>query len=279
MAGSKVTVGNVEIVSLLDTPMEFDTGMFFPNNDSADFDPYKSQYPDAYGGDGKLRTYAHCFALRSGGKTILVDTGVGPGPVAMLGGICGRLVEDMRAKGVPPESVDIVVFTHLHPDHVGWNLTPDNVPTFAKARYLVPQVDWDFFTASDVAPQNPHIQASVLPLKELGVLDLFSGEKAITEDLTTYPTPGHTPGHISILVSSAGEKAIITGDLAHHPAQVERTEWCCGFDGDPSQAVASRRKMFDQLEADGLLAAISHFPDPGFGKLVRLQGKRVWQAL
>ncbi len=279
MAGHSVTVGNVEIVSLLDTPMEFDAAMFFPRNDRADFDPYKDQYPDAYGSDGKLRTYAQCYALRSGGKTVLVDTGIGPGPVAMLGGIRGRLVEDMYAKGVPPESVDIVVFTHLHPDHVGWNLTPDNVPTFAKARYLVPQVDWDFFTASDVAPQNPHIQTSVLPLKKLGALDLFSGEKALTEEVTTYPTPGHTPGHTSIMVSSAGEKAIITGDLAHHPAQVERTEWCSGFDGDPSQAVATRRKVFDQLEADGLVAAICHFPDPGFGKLVRLEGKRVWQAL
>jgi glyoxylase-like metal-dependent hydrolase (beta-lactamase superfamily II) len=279
MAGSKVTVGNVEIVSLLDTPMEFPAGMFFPNNAPTDFDPYRDQYPDAYGSGGNLRTYAHCFALRSKGKTVLVDTGIGPGPVAVLGGISGHLAEDMSAKGVVPDSVDAVVFTHLHPDHVGWNLTAENAPTFSKARYLVPQADWDFFTASDVASQNPHIGASVLPLKDLGVLDLFSGEKTLTEELTTYPTPGHTPGHTSIMVASAGEKAIITGDIAHHPAQADQTEWCCGFDGEPSQAVASRRKIFDQLEADGLVAAISHFPDPGFGKLVRLEGKRVWQAL
>jgi glyoxylase-like metal-dependent hydrolase (beta-lactamase superfamily II) len=279
MAGSKVTVGNVEIVSLLDTPMEFPANAFFPSNDPGDFDPYRDHYPDAYGSGVNLRTYAHCFALRSEGKTILVDTGIGPGPVAMLGGISGHLAEDMNAKGVTPESVDVVVFTHLHPDHVGWNLTADNAPRFSKARYLAPQADWDFFTASDVASQNPHIGACVLPLKELGVLDLFSGEKALTDELTTYPTPGHTPGHTSIMVASAGEKAIITGDIAHHPAQADRTEWCAGFDGEPTQAVASRRKIFDQLEADGLMAAISHFPDPGFGKLVRLEGKRVWQAL
>ncbi len=278
MAGPKVTVGNVEIVSLLDTPMEFPWEAFFPRNDRSDFDPYTDTYPGSYAGD-KFRTYAHCYALRSQGKTVLVDTGVGPGPVAFLGGIRGRLVEEMHAKGVPPESVDVVLFTHLHSDHVGWNLTADNVPIFPKARYLVPQLDWDYFTASDVASQNPQIGASVLPLKGIGVLDLFSGEKAVTPELTTYPTPGHTPGHTSILVSSADEKAIITGDLAHHPAQVGRTEWCSGADGDPAQAVQTRNKVFDQLEADGLMAAICHFPDPGFGKLVRLEGKRVWQAL
>ena len=275
MADPKVTVGNVEIVSLLDTPLEFPWNLFFPKNDRADFDAYKDQYPGCYAGD-KFRTYAHCYALRSQGKTVLVDTGIGPGPIEMLGGIRGRLVEEMNAKGVPPESVDAVVFTHLHVDHVGWNLTADNAPTFPNARYLVPQADWDFFgKALDANPQ----MRQVIPLKEIGVLDLFSGEKAITEELTTYPTPGHTPGHTSIIVSSAGERAIITGDLAHHPAQVDRTEWCSGFDGDPAQAVQTRNKLFDQLEADGLLAAICHFPDPGFGKLVRLEGKRVWQAL
>ena len=204
-------------------------------------------------------------------KTVLVDTGVGTG-------MGGRLLDDMSSKGVSPDDVDIVVFSHLHPDHVGWNLTADRAPTFSKARYLVPQADWDAFSTPNAAAQNPHIGAQVLPLKDLNVLDLFSGETAITDELTTYPTPGHTPGHASIIVSSAGEKAIVTGDLAHHPAQVERTEWCPGLDGDPAQAVASRRNVFDQLEADGLLAAVCHFPDPGFGRIVRLEGKRVWQA-
>jgi glyoxylase-like metal-dependent hydrolase (beta-lactamase superfamily II) len=272
MAGANVTVGNVEIVSLLDTAMEFPFEAFFPNNGPSDFDGYKGRYPDCYASDGKFRTYAHCYAMRSGGKTVLVDTGIGTG-------MNGRLLDDMSEKGVSPQSVDVVVFTHVHPDHVGWNVTADNAPTFSNARYLVPQDDWDYFTEAGVAAQNPHMEASVLPLQDRGVLDLFSGEKAITEELTTYPTPGHTPGHTSIMVSSAGERAMITGDVAHHPAQVDRTEWCSGFDGNPALAVETRNKVLDRLEADGLVAAICHFPDPGFGKLVRLEGKRVWQAL
>ncbi len=150
MAGPRVHVGNVEIVSLLDTVMQFDWKMFFPNNSPADFDPYRDKYPDSHG-EGKFQTYAHCYALRSQGRTILCDTGLGPGPIAWLGGIRGRLLDDMRDKGVQPEEVDIVVFTHLHGDHVGWNLTPDHRATFPNARYLVPQADWDFY-ASKRAP-------------------------------------------------------------------------------------------------------------------------------
>jgi len=275
MPGAKLNVGNVEIISLLDTPMEFDWKMFFPSNDLKDFDPYRDRYPDSYG-EGKFRTNAHCYALRSQGRTILCDTGLGPGPIAWLGGIRGRLLHDMRDKGVQPDDVDIVVFTHLHGDHVGWNLTSDRLPTFPKARYLVPQGDWDFFNRQ--ASANPQMQV-VLPLKDLGVLELFSGEKALTSEITTYPTPGHTPGHTSLMVSSGGARALVAGDLAHHPAQVDRTEWCSGFDGDARQAVETRRKVFDQLEADGLLAVFCHFPDPGFGKLIRLEGKRVFQTL
>jgi glyoxylase-like metal-dependent hydrolase (beta-lactamase superfamily II) len=96
--------------------------------------------------------------------------------------------------------------------------------------------------------------------------------------VTTYPTPGHTPGHTSLLISSNGERAIVTGDLAHHPAQVNHTEWCSAFDTDHATTSQTRRKVFDQMETDGLIAAFCHFPDP-FGKLVRADGKRIFQAL
>ena len=275
MSRERVTIGNVEIVALLDTPMEFPWSVFFPNIPLDDFNAYRDLYPGAFA-ESMFQTNAHCYALRSAGKTVLVDTGVGPGPIAWLGGRRGHLLEDMNAKGVPPDSVDIVAFTHLHGDHVGWNLTPDNIPTFPRARYLVPQADWDFFSAA--LASNPQME-QVTPLKALGIMDLFDGEHPVTGDITSLPTPGHTPGHHSFLVSSAGERALLSGDLAHHPAQVDRTEWCSAFDTDPATATASRSKAFDRMEAEGILGAFCHFPDPGFGRLVRLEGKRVFQAL
>ena len=275
MAGPRLTVGKVEIVALLDTPMEFPWNLFFPNNSPSDFEPYRDRYPQSFGQTG-FQTNASCYAIRSQGKTVLCDTGIGPGPIAFLGGIRGRLLEDMKAKGVDPASVDVVVHTHLHGDHVGWNLAADGSPNFPKATYYAPQADWDFFRAA--LASNPQMQ-QVLPLKELGKLELFSGEMAITAEVTTLPTPGHTPGHVSLLISSAGEKALVTGDLAHHPAQVERAEWSSGFDTDPKLAAETRAKVLDRLADDGSLAAFCHFPQPGFGKIVRLDGKRAFQAL
>ncbi len=273
-----LTVGKVEIVPVLDATMDFDWRIFFPNNSPADFDPYRDIYPGAFSPDGKFRTQAHCYALRSQGRTLLIDTGVGPGPIQWLGGVRGRLLEEMSSKGISAEDVQTVAFTHLHSDHVGWNVAADGRPTFPHARYLVPQADWDHFTSPQMIAGSGAQQA-VVPLKQAGVMELFSGEIALTEEVTTLSTPGHTPGHTSFLVSSRGERAIITGDLAHHPAQVERTEWCSGFDGEPAGATASRRKVFDQLESEGLTAVLCHFPGDGIGRLVRLEGKRVFQAL
>ena len=119
----------------------------------------------------------------------------------------------------------------------------------------------------------------VIPLDEMGLLELVSGEKAINSEVTTYPTPGHTPGHQSIMVRSGGERILITGDLAHHPAQVDHTEWCSAFDIDKSTTARTRANIFAQLEADGIKVAFCHFPEAPFGELIRAGTKRIWQAL
>jgi glyoxylase-like metal-dependent hydrolase (beta-lactamase superfamily II) len=265
----------VEVVALVDVPFEAPWNIFFPRNKPSDFDPYRELYPATYG-DGTFRTNAACYAIRSEGKTILCDTGLGPGPIEMLGGIEGKLLHDMNAKGVQPESVDIVVHTHLHVDHVGWNLSPENVPNFPAATYHAPEKDWEFFHQNLQA--NPQMQ-QVIPLHEQGRLELFKGEKALTSEVSTFPTPGHTPGHSSLLISSGGQQAIVAGDLAHHPAQIDQPGWSPGFDVDPNLSVQSRSAVFDRLEAEGLIGAFCHFPSPGFGRLARANGKRIFQAL
>jgi len=255
-------------------PFELPWAMMFPGRSQAELDPYQKMYPFANGKVG-LQTQAGAYAIRSRGKTVVCDTGLGPGPIAFLGGARGRLLDDMRDKGVDPASVDIVAITHLHADHVGWNLDGDGRPNFPNARYLVPQGDWDFFNAA--LDSNPQMQ-QVGPLKDLGRMDLISGETEVTADIRTMPTPGHTPGHMSFLIASAGEKAVIAGDVAHHPAQVNETGWCPVFDTDASASGNSRKRLMEMLESEGMAAAFCHFPEP-FGKIVRLEGKRIFQAL
>ncbi|HEY5625239.1 MAG TPA: MBL fold metallo-hydrolase, partial [Dehalococcoidia bacterium] len=180
-----------------------------------------------------------------------------------------------KSKGVPPDDVDIVLHTHLHPDHVGWNMSGD-APTFPNARYFAPRADWDYFNGALAA--NPQM-GQVIPLNDMGRLELYDGEITITSEVTTLPTPGHTPGHCSVLVNSDGEKVLIMGDVAHHPAQADRPEWSSGFDLDGSLAATTRKKMMDRLVEEGLLAAFCHFPGDGFGRISESAGKRVFQAL
>jgi glyoxylase-like metal-dependent hydrolase (beta-lactamase superfamily II) len=274
MPGYKITVGNCEIISLTDAAMEFPWTLMFPNVSEKERESYRDLYPACYGERG-FKTDAGAYAVRSSGKTVLVDTGIGPGPIAMLGGLQGRLVDDMKAKGVSPESVDIVVHTHLHVDHVGWNLT-DGKPTFPNATYYAPEGDLTFFEAN--LDSNPQMQ-QVLPLREMGKLQTYSGEASITPDLTTVSTPGHTPGHSSVLIVSGGEKAMVTGDVAHHPMQIDRTEWSPAFDVDPQASAATRMKLVDRLESENIIAAFCHFPGEGFGRITRDSGRRVFRAL
>ncbi|HSP56460.1 MAG TPA: MBL fold metallo-hydrolase [Dehalococcoidia bacterium] len=276
MPASTIVVGKTQIIGLLDTYMEFPWGVFMPSVSRADIDRYRELYPGSFGGGDNFRTRAGAYVVRSAGKTILCDTGVGPGPHAWLGGITGNLVPDMESKGVSPSAVDFVVFTHLHGDHVGWNLTPDGKPTFPNAKYLVPQADWDFFSAN--AASNPQMQV-VTPLLDMGVMELVSGEHTVTPEVTTYPSPGHTPGHQSLMITSDGEHAVLTGDVAHYPAQAENIDWRTNFDTDHPTAIETRRKLFAQLEADGVIAAFCHFPEAPFGTIIRSEGKRIWKAI
>ena len=274
---TSVTVGDVEIVALFDLEFGLPYASFFPGVSEEQWAPYREQYPRTTR-DEIFTLSVQCYAVRSSGRTLLIDTGFGPGPFERLGGVTGKLLPNMQAKGVDPDDVDTVIFTHLHLDHVGWSVR-DGRPLFAKARYLAPEADWEAFTADDQAAQNPHIAAQIQPLHTLGLLDLVSGEQEITPELSLLPTPGHTPGHQSIVISSGGERAFILGDVSHHPAQLQETDWNAGADMDGPKAAATRKTIAERLEADGSLVAACHYPEPGLGHIVRVGGKRVFRAL
>ena len=227
--------------------------------------------------------------MRSEGRTILVNTGVGsadsnPGMVTnMNGGVDGRLINELQALGVQPEDVDIVFFTHLHPDHVGYNLSqraPSARAMFQRARYVMHQADWETFGKKEVQEMFPfsYWDETLGPLESLGILDLLSNESPLTSEVTAIPTPGHTPGHMSLLVNSDGQRAVILGDVAIHPAQVTESEWFFAFELDQAQANRTRQEFFDRLAAEGTTVAACHFPAPGFGRIVRTEGCRYWQG-
>ena len=268
----RIRIGNVEIKVYMDyAPPPFEPTDFFSDIPLSAWDPYKKEH---LGPDGKFRTNYCAWLLRSQGRTILVDTGHGPG---------GQLLNLLSKDGISLQDIDTVVITHFHGDHVGWTVTlagDKPTATFPKARYLLPKGDWDYFTKPDVLQGEEVVRNKVVPLKELGCMELIDGDHALTSELTTLSTPGHTPGHNSILVSSQGEKALMAGDLFHGSVQVPEPDWCATFDMDKPVARKTRHALFDRLEQEGFTVCVGHLlVGNNIGKIVRLQGKRYWQAL
>ena len=278
MAENEVIVGNVRVASFSDGKLEFDLCNFYPSIPEENW----ARYPEDVTPEHKISLNLASYLVRSQGSTILVDTGMGPVPEDAPDSTWGELLYSFEVSGVRADEVDIVVMTHLHRDHVGWNLVAENgryLPVFPNARYVLSRKDWEATRMPQYAERFPTASTKLWPLEELGILDVVEGEHTINGELTALPTPGHTPGHMSVLISSQGQKGVITGDALHSPAQVQEWEWCSRADLDPDQARASRRKLVEEAEREGTLIAAGHFPAPGFGRVVRLQDRRYWQAL
>ena len=288
MSTYRTFVGGVQVTAVSDGDLFLEKS-FYPGISEAQWAEYGSEVQP----DGRLLMNLGSFVVHSAGKNILVDTGLGATPGRFMAD-CGRLPGEMRDAGVPPEDIDIVLLTHLHGDHVGWNILgegDDRELGFPKARYLAPKVDWDDSLAmvnskaaspGDEAVRQRRVDAfvqKVQPLQHFGCLDLYEGEHSVTRNITTLPTPGHTPGHMCVMVESQGEKAIIIGDAAHLPHEVHETDWICRGDRDGAMTVATREKLLDDAERDGALVLAGHFPAPSVGKLQRVEGRRYWQPL
>lgn len=275
----RITVGNAEIVFVLDmVPPPRASDAFFEGVTADDWGPYQDILED-----GQIQLYYGHFFVRSGGKTVMVDTGMGPSPHPERGNRTGDLLNQLKLQDANPEEIDIVVHTHLHADHVGWNLdlsgdTPK--PYFPKARYLVPRMDWEHFTRPDVLASAPHVKDNVVPLEGLGLMELVDEGHNVTDEIITLATPGHTPGHQVILISSQGEKAMIVGDAMHSKVQVQEPDWCAGVDTNKDDSRRSRYALLERVENEGYVIAAGHFhPDDHIGKIITMEGRRFWQVL
>ena len=238
----RIAVGNTEIVAVLDmVPPPRDPADFFPDVPRGDWAPYEQDVLE----NGQVQLYYGCFFIRSSGRTVMVDTGMGPGPHPERGNRTGDLLNQIRRLGAAAEDVDVVVHTHLHQDHVGWNLKPSDgaaQPYFPNARYLVPRLDWEHFARPENLEASPHVRDKVVPLDGLGIMELVDDGHHVTDEVTTLLTPGHTPGHQAVLVSSRGERAMIVGDVLHSKAQVRSRAGAPGSTSSNARAgVAAQR--------------------------------------
>jgi len=273
----RITIGNVEVTALLDAHVLMNPTQLMPDR----AEEFNREYGHLANEQGLYPMSITCYLVRSAGKNILIDTGLGgrkrPGfPRA-------NLPESLKNANIDPAEIDIIVNTHLHVDHVGWNTVEDEDGKtrvfFPNAKWIIQKDEWEFWMTPEHMdnPAYPHLRECVAPIESH--VELVTKEQAVDEHLTFIPAPGHTPGHVAIGIASNGERAVIVGDASHHPVQLDHPDWSPVFDWDKELAARSRDQLFEMAANDGRTWLAGHWEHPGIGRIVRLEGKRVFQAL
>ena len=221
--------------------------------------------------DGGLRVSFGCFLIADESRIVMVDSGVGPYSKEFPGE-GGRLPAALDALGIEPSAIETVIHTHLHPDHFGGDRTPEGEPYFPNARLIVQHADYEYFT-SDGEAYGSMVRTGFTPFYDAGLVDLFEGDGPIVPGFSAKATPGHTPGHMSVLVESRGNAVLVTGDSTHHPLQVRKTGWSSSGDFDTAQSARTRAELFAELAVSGVPMAGGHYPRPGFGKVEDADGE------
>lgn len=238
--------------------------------------------PDFADRTGVLALDSHSFALDLHGTRVVIDTGIGNGKTRanpawhdLETGYLSLLAE----AGFAPETVDLVVLTHLHTDHVGWNTRLERgrwVPTFPNARYVAARAERDFWSAYDMdEARRQMFRDSVDPVEEAGLADYPDVPEEGLQlrcGLRLLPTPGHTPGHLAVEVTDRGSRALVTGDCLHHPVQLAHPALGSCVDVDPEQAERTRQALLRSLAGTDTLLLGTHFPPPTAGRVAHAGG-------
>ena len=219
----------------------------------------------------------HGLVVESQGRTILVDTCIGEnGPsVNSLERNSSAFLERLEAAGFARGAVDVVLCTHLHFDHVGGNTIHVDgklVPTFPNARYLFARREWEHWSTQQEPGYASTLSETVAPILAAGLAELVDGDHVLTDEVRLEPTPGHTPGHVAVRIDSQGARAMITGDLTHHPVQWAEPHWGIAADSDGDEATRTRLRLLAEHAGSDLLVIGTHYAPPTAGRLVRRAG-------
>lgn len=273
------TTGDFSVHNIEEWQGEFASPeQLFAEFDAREFARFVEQIPHAYyrPESNSLYAFLQSWVIRAGDLTILYDTGAGnhkqrPG-IPVFGQLDTPFLANLAAEGFQPEDIDIVICSHLHIDHVGWNTRlqgQDWVPTFPNARYLFPRIDREYWDpGSSKAPRPSTVGAqvnsnvfedSVQPILDAGLAQLVDDGHIVAPGITLTSHPGHTPGHLVLHLDNGGEQALFVGDILHHPAQVFQPDWNSVYCEDPAAARASRRGILALAAGTGARLVPAHF--------------------
>ena len=267
-------VGDVAITQIVESAGSSPPGFLFADLSAEQVRSHAWLRPHFATAEGRLIASIHAFVVESRGRTIVVDTCVGNDKQRALAAwnqLHGPFLRDFAAAGFAPERVDVVVCTHFHSDHVGWNTRLVDgrwLPTFANARYLASAAEHRHLQSHDDPAERQLLADSVQPVVDAGLFDWVATDHALTDEVRLEPTPGHTPGHVSVRIRSSGAEAVVTGDLMHHPLQCAAPNVCSRFDDDRAEALATRLRFLREQADRDVLVLGTHFATPTAGRIV-----------
>lgn len=270
------TIGRVTVTKVTEMEVTGGSRFLLPQATREAILPIAWLRPHFADAEGRLRMSIHAFVVETPTHRIVVDTCLGNDKqgrrIPGWNNLALPFLSDLAAAGYARESIDTVLCTHLHVDHVGWNTMKQGdrwVPTFPNARYLFGRAEYAHWTGPhDRDDIRTVFSDSVQPILDAGLAELIDPDHRIGEEISLIPTPGHTPGHVSLRIASDGAEGLITGDFLHHPCQIAHPDWASTADWDAAAANATRRRMYAALADRPVLILGTHFAGATAGHLV-----------
>jgi glyoxylase-like metal-dependent hydrolase (beta-lactamase superfamily II) len=273
---NRFSVGDLEVLAVSDGVGSAPGTLYFRGTTDEQWEKHRRWLNH----QGHVEFPFSCFLVRAGGRNVLIDTGLGP--VDMWGFKGGALLDELAAGGIQPEDVDVVFVTHLHVDHCGTVALADGEgmkAVFPNATYRWTSGEVEFWKAPDPRAATPGFDWAKMVAAVGDRFEAADDGAAIAPGINVIATPGHTPGHAGVILSSQGARAFILGDAISCPVQLEETEWSGLGDMDPKLARASQEAALREIESDGALMTAAHFPGLTLGRVVQGEGKRYWEAV
>src|SRR2546425_1531455 len=268
--GNWCRLGDLELLVVSDGIIRQDAGATFGLVPKVMWERYTPDLDDK----NRIPVGLNSLLIRSAGKTILVDTGVGAKPVRAPGAMTieqsGRLLENLRTEGVSLDEIDIVINTHLHFDHCGGNTMMEDgvpVPAFPRARYFIGKSEWEAASHPNERTRGTYLLENFEPLQDAREVELVAGEVELAKGVRLLPAPGHTEGHCVIELESGGRYGLCVGELSQLPVMLERIAWISAFDVLPLLSLSTKGRLVGwggeqparQVSVDGAV--------PGAGRL------------
>ncbi len=273
---TRSTIGTAEIIQIVELEIGSSLAWLIPETTPENVSRIswlKLPYANA---DHSLNALSQSFIVRLGSRTLVVDTCIGNDKtipeIAAWNAMQLDFLETLERAGIDRMQVTDVLCTHLHVDHVGWNTHRKDgewLPTFPNARYHFARAEHEFWRSNEAdALHAISFRESVQPIFDAGLANLIDAPGDLGDGISVIPTPGHTHGHVAVVIDAGSRRFIIAGDAFHHPCQIARPEWATVGDHDKVQSTETRRTLLSELAGTPTLIAGIHFSIPSFGRIV-----------